>query len=393
MRTALERRRSCGSIKRPRGLKPTFLSVALVFAAMAAGAGSDKSVAGLFSKITSANDPGCAVLVRKSSRTVFERGYGARDVRIHAKIDPNTNFRLASLSKQFTAMTIMLLVHDGKLHYDDTLATLFPDFPPYGRHITIRHLLTHTSGLPDYESLMEFKASIWSAAHQIRDDEVLNLLKKETRGKFAPGTSWDYSNSGYVLLGLIAAKAAGKPFDQVLRDRIFNPLRMSGTLAFINHKNTVPRRAYGYTKEGNQVIEADQSATSATLGDGGIYSNLTDLAKWDHALRRYTLLSEAEFQNALTPVALKDGSAPHWPPAPGEDNLAPGKPVSCGFGWFLDPYHGHKRMWHWGSTSGFRTGIERFPEQEVTAIVLCNRTDLDAAQLAIAAADAILSKE
>jgi CubicO group peptidase (beta-lactamase class C family) len=382
----------CGS-KDPRALKPTFLVVALLFGVVASGAGANKSIASLFSKITSANDPGCAVLVRKGGRTLFERGYGVRDLRTHAKIDPNTNFRLASVSKQFTAMAIMLLVRDGKLHYDDALTNFYPDFPSYGRHITIKHLLTHTSGLLDYENLMEQQGAAWSPTHQIHDDEVLDLLKQQTRGKFAPGTSWDYSNSGYVLLGLIASKVSGKPFEQVMRDKIFNPLKMSHTLAFVNGRNTVPGRAYGYTTQGDEFVETDQSATSATLGDGGVYSNLTDLAKWDEALKRYTLLSENEMRQALTPVTLSNGSQPHWPLTPGEDNLDPGKPVSYGFGWFLDPYRGYSRMWHWGSTSGFRTAIERFPAQGVTVVVLCNRTDLDAAALALQAAGIILSNQ
>ena len=233
-------------------------------------------------------------------------------------------------------MAIMLLVHDGKLRYDDKLTGIFPDFPDYGRAITIRHLLTHTSGLPDYEDLME-SAPTWTAAHQIQDDEVLDLLKHQTRGKFAPGTSWSYSNSAYVVLGLIVVKVSGEPFDRFLHDRIFEPLHMTSTLAYINGKNSPPERAYGHTKDGDGFVEADQSPTSATLGDGGVYSNLVDLAKWDSALRTGALLSHEEMKAGKLPARLLDGTEPHWPTQPGDDNLNPGKPVSYGFGWFLDP--------------------------------------------------------
>jgi CubicO group peptidase (beta-lactamase class C family) len=235
------------------------------------------------------NGPGFAVLVRKDGRNIFERGCGVRDFRTLAKIDAATDFRLASFTKQFTAMTIMLLVRDGKLRYDDTLTDLFPGFPAYGRNITVRHLLTHASGLRDYEDLMaeveKAREPLWSAARQIRDEEVLGLLKQQSSGKFLSGASWAYSNSGYVVLGLVAAKVSGKPFEQVLHDRIFEPLNMRRTVAYVNGKNSVPHRAYGHTKQGGQFIETDQSSTSATLGDGGIYSDLADLAKWDEACK------------------------------------------------------------------------------------------------------------
>jgi CubicO group peptidase (beta-lactamase class C family) len=167
---------------------------------------------------------------------------------------------------------------------------------------------------------------------------------------------------------------------------------MSDTLAYVNGRNVVSNRAYGHSKKGDRFVETDQSATSATLGDGGVYSNLGDLAKWDAALENHLLVSKEEMTAALTPASLRDGSAPHWPASPGEDNLAPGKPVAYGFGWFLDPYEGHPRMWHTGSTLGFRTVIERFTEERLTVIILCNRTDLDPSQLALRAAEYFLSR-
>ena len=239
------------------------------------------------------------------------------------------------------------------------LSEIFPDFPPYARTITVRHLLTHTSGLPDYEDAMD--AHEWTSEHQIQDEDVLTLLERQTAPQFAAGTSWAYSNSAYVLLGLVVAKISGEPFGQFLEDRIFKPLHMTGTLAYRNGRNTVPHRAYGHSRKDGAFVETDQSSTSATLGDGGVYSNLTDLAKWDAALQDHTLLSEKEMSAALTPVKLGDGGETHWPAAPGGDNLNPGKPVAYGFGWFLDPYRGRDRMWHTGSTQGFRTVIERFP--------------------------------
>ena len=289
-------------------------------------------------------------------------------------------------------MAIMLLVHDGKLRYDQTLTQLFPDFPADGSTITVRNLLNHTSGLPDYEDLMDaaekIKGPVWTPEKQIQDNAVLELLEKQKTGKFAPGTSWWYSNSGYVVLGLIVAKVSGNSYGDFLHARIFAPLKMNHTLVLQKGKNEVVNRAFGHSKDGSALRETDQSSTSATLGDGGIYSNLEDLAKWDDALRNHTLLNEKEFQAALTPVKLTDGSEAHWPKEPDDNNLHPGKPVSYGFGWFLDPYQGHSRMWHTGGTMGFRTVIERFTEGDgLTVIVLCNRNDLEPEKLALQVAD------
>ena len=352
----------------------------------------EKKIDSVFSGVTSPDAPGLAVLVRTNGRPVFEHGYGVRDLRSKAKIDAHTNLRLASFTKQFTAMAIMLLVHDGKLRYDRSLTELFPDFPTYEKTITVRNLLNHTSGLPDYEDLMEAfekkNGSTWTPEKQIQDAEVLELLKKEKAGKFPPGTSWSYSNSGYVVLGLIVAKVSGKSYGDFLRERIFAHLKMNHTMVFQKGKNRVVNRAFGHSKDGTTFKETDQSPTSATLGDGRIYSNLEDLAKWDDALRNHTLLNEKEFQAALTPVKLTDGSEAHWPKEPDDNNLHPGKPVSYGFGWFLDPYQGHSRMWHTGGTMGFRTVIERFTEGDgLTVIVLCNRNDLEPEKLALQVAD------
>jgi CubicO group peptidase (beta-lactamase class C family) len=351
----------------------------------------------VFERVARPDEPGLAVLVRQDGKTVFEGGYGVRDLRSRARIDPGTAFRLASMTKAFTAMAVTLLVRYGKLRYEDTLAVVLPAFPAYGRAVTIRHLLTHTSGLPDYEKLMEAaekgRAATWTAERQIRDDEVLALLRGETKGLFAPGTSWAYSNSGYVVLGLVVARVSGRPFGDFLQRRIFEPLEMEDTLAFEKGRNEVRRRAYGHTREHGAFREADQSPTSATLGDGGVYSTIEDLAKWDEALRASTLVSPAWMKPALTPVTLADGSAARWPPGPkGGDNLDPGQPVSYGFGWLLDPWQGRPRMWHHGETTGFSTVIQRFPDDRLTVVVLANRDDLDVKALALEVAGPYLSR-
>jgi CubicO group peptidase (beta-lactamase class C family) len=309
-------------------------------------------------------------------------------------------------------MAIMLLVHDGKLRYDHKLTDVFPDFPVYGKSISIRNLLNHTGGLQDYETLMEQAGTKgkWTGDHQIQDAEVLTLLKQTDHGMFPPGTQWYYSNSGYVVLGLIVAKVSGQPFPEFLRERIFAPLKMDHTVAYVKGKNEITNRAYGHSKEGNTWKQTDQSSTSATLGDGGIYSSLEDLAKWDETLRSNKLLTKEEMQPALTPVALPATSAngdtqPRWP---ANSDRSEGTSVSYGFGWFLDPYRGHPRMWHYGETMGFHSYIVRFADKPtanqarkadvvndrlagVTIIVLCNRTDISPESLALKIANLFLA--
>ena len=331
---------------------------------------------------TDPRSPGMAVLVKVDGKLVLEKGYGVRRAGAPELIDAHTNFRLASLSKEFTAMAIMLLVHDAKLRYDTSLTQIFPEFPAYGRDITVRQLLTHTSGLPDYEDLMDLEEKTngprWSPGNQIQDAEVLALLEKQKQGKFPPGSRWAYSNSGYVVLGLIVAKASGVPFADFVRLRIFEPLGMKDSVVFQKGKNEIANRAYGSSPAAGKFGVTDQSSTSATLGDGGVYSNVSDMSRWDDGLRNHTLLSEAEFAPALIPVRLSDGAPARWPSEPGDDNLAPGEPVDYGFGWFLDPWEGRPRMWHFGSTMGFRNAIQRFSRDPVTIVVLSNRSDLHA---------------
>ena len=337
----------------------------------------------IFAGLKSEGAPGGAVLVIKNGEVVFKRGYGVTDLRSRRKIDVHTNFRLASCTKQFTAMAVMLLVRDGKLRYQDRLTDIFPDFPEYGKGITIRNLLNHTSGLLDYEDLMAKPAAGTPPENipQIKDAGVLELLKQQKTTKFPPGTRWDYSNSGYAVLAMVVEKVSGQPFGDFLHDRIFAPLDMKQTVAYEKGKNTVAHRAYGHTHEGGAWREMDQSPTSAVLGDGGVYSSLDDLAKWDRALAHYTLLSEAEMEPAVIPVKVPDGSVQE----------PDGTPAAYGFGWFLNPYRNRSRMWHYGETVGFRTTIQRLVEDKLTIIVLCNRDDVVPANLALKVADLFLS--
>ena len=326
------------------------------------------------------------MLVIRNGSIIFERGYGVADLRSRRKIDAHTNFRLASCTKQFTAMAVMLLVHDGKLRYQDRLTDIFPDFPEYGKGITIRNLLNHTSGLLDYEDLMAKPAAGTPPENipQIKDAGVLELLKKQKTTKFPPGTQWDYSNSGYAVLAMVVEKVSGQPFGDFLHDRIFAPLDMKQTVAYEKGKNTVARRAYGHTHDGARLARAWTRARlrrcwamAASILRSPIWPSGTGRS------RIHTLLSEAEMKPAITPVKVADGSVQE----------PDGTPAAYGFGWFLNPYKNHSRMWHYGETVGFRTTIQRLVEDKLTIIVLCNRDDVVPANLALKVADLFLSRE
>ena len=243
-------------------------------------------------------------------------------------------------------------------------------------------LLNHTSGLQDYEDLMpKPEPNVPVEQIQIKDSGVLELLKHQSSTRFPPGSKWEYSNSGYVLLGVIVERVSGESFPDFLHNRIFSPLKMNNTVAYVHGKNQVPNRAFGHTIENRTWTQTDQSSTSATLGDGGVHSSLEDLAKWDRALHNNTLLSPDEMRAALIPVKVPGVIEPD------------GTPAQYGFGWFLNPYKGHHRMWHYGETVGFRTAIQRFLNDDLTIIVLCNRADLNPSGLALQIADVYLRSQ
>ena len=329
----------------------------------------------IFQPLVAEGTPGFAVGVYREGKIVFAHGYGLSDLALRVPISPRTDFRLASLTKQFTATAIMLLAHDGKLSYDDPLTKVLPEFPAYGQKITIRQLLNHTSGLKDYEDIYERETADISPEKiaQLKDKDVLRIEEAQDSTLFPPGSKWQYSNSGYAVLAMVVERVSGKPFGDFLKERIFQPLHMDATLAYEKGRNEVPNRAYGYRKNETSGLWrfSDQSPTSAVLGDGGVYTSLDDLAKWDDALSHFRLLSEAEMKAAWTPVDVAGG-------VQGPDGSA----SAYGFGWYLDAYKGHRRQWHYGETIGFLNNIERLPDDKLTVVVLSNRVDIDPGELA-----------
>lgn len=294
--------------------------------------------------------PGAAVLVLRDGEPVVRRGYGLADVAAGVAVTPQTNFRLASVSKAFTAATILLLAEDGLVGLDDPVRKWLPSLPEAADAVTIHHLLSHTSGLIDYEDVMPE-----GLERQVRDADVLAILEGQDRLYFEPGSRYRYSNSAYALLTLVVEAASGQAYPDFLRERIFVPLGMHDSVAFVDGESTVANRAYGHSLVDGEWVRTDQSPTSAVLGDGGIYSSIDDLAKWDAALYDDRLLSDESRALAFSDQA----GVPV-----GEDDVH-----AYGYGWRLD----EGRTWHSGETIGFRNVIIRDPSQRLTVVVLSNR--------------------
>lgn len=339
----------------------------LFCAAADAGSSLAKQVDTIFAPYTG-DVPGASVMVIRDGAVIYKNAFGLANMEDRTPATTATNYRLASVTKQFTAMSIMMLSERKLLSYDDPLTKFFPDFPPYGKQITIRRLLTHSSGMLAYEDLIPQGTTL-----PLKDRDVLNLLARQDHTYFAPGSEYRYSNTGYAHLALIVEAVSRMPFALFLRKNIFEPLDMNATVAYEKGISTVARRAFGYTANGKSFEATDQSLTSSVLGDGGIYSSVEDLYKWDQAFYGEKLVRAGSLEQAFTPARLNDGRA-----------------TGYGFGWEIGKHRELNTVRHSGHTVGFSTAITRFPEQRFTVILLVNRSDIDTLPLADQIADMYL---
>jgi len=295
--------------------------------------------------------PGAAVMIIKEGVILFSNGYGLANLENEIPITNETNFRLASITKQFTAMCIMILINHGELDFETTLVEIFPPFPSYGSNITIRYLLNHTSGLVDYESLIQNDAT-----EQVSDMDVYNMMTGLDSTYFTSGTDYRYSNTGYALLAMIVEEKSGLTFSEFLKENIFSPLEMNNSVAHQEGISNITNRAYGYSQEDDGYNLDDQSLTSAVLGDGGIYTSLNDMFRWDQSLYVDTLIPYEILNEAFT-----------------SGELSSGEKTGYGFGWRMDTYFYRNRAHHTGSTRGFRNVFMRFPDQKISILILTNR--------------------
>jgi CubicO group peptidase (beta-lactamase class C family) len=336
-----------------------YLSLALLFVLFAANTMAEDMSAQidpLFKEFNGSDTPGAVVMVIREGKVIYDKGYGLANVEQKIPCTTSTNFRLASVSKQFTAASILILAEQKKLSLDDPITKFFPEFPAYGTEITVRHLLSHRSGLIDYEDLIPDGTAI-----QVSDRNALNMVRQQNKTYFPPGSDFRYSNTGYALLSLIVESVSGNPYAEFLKRNIFSPLQMTNTIAYEAGISKVQNRAYGYALENNQFVPSDQSLTSAVLGDGGIYTSVNDLFKWDQALYTDKILSQKMLKEAYTVAS------------PTTDIANSG----YGFGWYITKHLDTSLFFHRGHTCGFTNLIERYPEKKFTVIILTNRRDAE----------------
>ena len=292
--------------------------------------------------------PGVAVAVVKGGEVMLAKGYGEANVEHHVPVTPETVFESGSVGKQFTSTAVMLLVQDGKLALTDPITKFLPGAPASWKGITVRHLLTHTSGIPDYTTdEMDYR-------RDYTEDEIAQMAFKLTP-EFPPGARWNYSNTGYVLLGIIVHKVSGQFYGDVLRDRVFRPLGMTSARV-ISEADIVPHRAAGYQLEKGELKNQDWvSPTLNTTADGSLYLSLNDYIAWDRGLRAKKLLSPESWATVFTPVTLTSGN--RYP---------------YGFGWSIDTVAGAARIHHGGAWQGFQTYISRYLGDDMTIVALAN---------------------
>ncbi len=320
------------------------------------------SIDALFSPYASGHTPGCAVGVYRAGEVVYAHGYGYADLEHDARITETTPFQLASVSKQFTAAALLLVLQGySKLTLDDDVRRTIPELPDYGKPITLNELLHHTSGVRDYGLPLELQGS--RSEDVATNDEALWLLAHQRGLNFAPGSRFLYSNSGYLLLSIVAQRLAAKPFAALVKERIFDPLGMTDSLVANNHARVLPGRAVGYRRKDDGGLEVSMTGSERT-GPGNVVSTIRDLAKWDANFYAPKVGGQALVDAMRTTGKLDDGTS-----------------LEYAMGLVERPSHGLKVEMHNGSAVGYRTTIMRYPSEQLTVSVLCNDASAKPAEL------------
>ena len=301
--------------------------------------------------------PGVAIGIYNRGHILLAKGYGLASVELSVAVRPETIFQSGSIGKQFVSAASMMLVEEGKLSLDDSIAKYFPDSPPTWKPILIKHLLSHTSGLSEYESDERIgPQGDFYLRLDFTEDELLKKIEALPI-EWPAGNKWVYRNTNYLLLGLIIHRVSGKPYAEYLDERIFKPVGMTST-RLISERDIIPNRSAGYELEDDQLKnQAWVSPTFNSTADGALYFNVLDLAKWDEALYTTRLLTRSSLDRIWTVYPLNDGK-PNW--------------AGYGFGWFIGRQNGHKMIWHSGAWQGFTCVISRYPDHNLSVAVLTN---------------------
>jgi CubicO group peptidase (beta-lactamase class C family) len=324
----------------------------------------------VFSRFT-AETPGCVAGVYQNGRIVFAKGYGSSNIEYGVPITPQTPFIMGSVSKQFTAAAIALLVQDGRIRLDDDVRKYVPELPDYGKRITVDQLVHHTSGLRDFWSLVDASGMRPDDGYTVAD--VVKLASRQRHLNFDPGAEYNYSNTGYVLLGVIVQRASGKSLRDFAAERIFQPLGMTVSHFHDDHNQPVKGRAIAYSPASGGGGWKINVWNNDIVGQGGLMTTLEELQKWDENFYTGTVGGRALLARQLERGVLTDG-----------------KQIAYAFGLEIGEYRGLPMVEHSGSTGGYRTDITRFPEQHTSVVTMCNVSNADAVGLAHRTADVVL---
>ncbi|RKS24985.1 CubicO group peptidase (beta-lactamase class C family) [Flavobacterium endophyticum] len=286
------------------------------------------------------------LLVARDGKILCDTVLGYRDLQTKQPVNDSTVFYIASLAKPFTALTIMQLKEQHKLEYENTISLYMSDLPPFAQKITIRQLLNHTSGIPDYEKEM-------APVKNLTNTQVMQWLGTKSNLNFSPGDKFEYSNTGYIILASIIEKISGKSYADFLKEAVFHPLNLKRTIVYDTTKPTITNRAIGYNKD-----KKLDDYSILTTGDGSIFSTAKDLFAWEEALYGQKLMSKKEMENACQPAKLNDGSISNY-----------------GFGWNIQEKEGHTIVSHTGGLNGYRACIWRNLHDKTVIIVLTNQGD------------------
>jgi CubicO group peptidase (beta-lactamase class C family) len=328
--------------------KIAFIGTCLLLASSALAQTPDPVDDYVRSEMNKRQIPGLALLVIRDGQIVKAQGYGFSNVELQVPVKPETVFQSGSMGKQFTATAIMMLVEEGKLSLDDPLTKFFPEAPPAWKNVTVRHLLSHTGGFTDYPKNFDFR-------RDYTEDDLLKIVESIALA-YPPGSSWSYSNLGYLTLGVLIHRVTGQFYGDFLHDRIFQPFGMSTRI--MSEADIIPNRASGYRLVKGQLKNQEWvSPTVNTTADGSLYFTLLDLAKWDAALYTEKLLKRSSLDLMWTPVKLKNGKV---------------NSSGYGFGWYMSDVRGHRLIEHSGSWQGFNTNISRYVNDRCTVVVLTN---------------------
>ena len=346
------------------------VTVLLFLAGLIAADEKTDKIDKLFAEWDTTVSPGCALAVVKDGEIIYERGYGMAKIEDGLAMTPTKIFDIGSTSKQFTATCVAMLVRDGKISLDDDVRKHIPELPRYEKTITIDHLLHHTSGLRDYNALLEL-SGFRPESDSPTVEESLEVISRQKRLNYLPGEEYSYTNTGFFLLGQIVERVSGKSLNEFAQERIFRPLGMRHTIFQDDHTQIVKERASGYDKT-DKGFKLDMSNWDET-GDGNIYTSVEDLYIWDQAF--YNNKLGKDLMDMLHTVGV----------------LNNGKKLDYAFGLVVTEYKGLKVVEHGGAWAGFRAGFIRFPERKFSVICLANLSSIDPSGLCFKVADIFLA--